>query len=484
MYYLGLDIGTSGLKTTLIDDTGNICYEKSYSYAFEEPRDGFREIDPDVWFQAVLESLRELLVHYDERELSCIGVTGQMHTTVFLDAQGKSVRKAIMWNDLRSVELIPTVKEEISHKQETRYIAKILSPGTPAMNMLWLKENEADSYQKTCHILSAYDYIVYRLSGVFSLDYCDASTSSLYDIQTKRWSSWMLNKLGITSEMMGTLHASCDVVGTILPQLCESLGITHEVHIIAGTGDNPANALAMGILNQRQPVISLGTSGVVIIPKDDQDFEGKGKNVLFSAFTDEYVNVVQGTVRSAGGTHKWWIKNIVQSQDMTIDQDQIHEEDLGHNSILFFPHITGDKLIYQDIDIRGAFIGLSAGNHRKDMTQAVFEGVGFALREVLEHMGLNEWPKQIRINGGGTQSPIWMDILANILHTDLEVVTQKATPGYGAALLAYMSVHQSFLTQTQTGSCIYKPKESVQKAYEKQYETYKRIYHALKEIDQ
>lgn len=485
MYYIGFDLGTSSLKTTVIDEAKTIVYEASYGYHIEEPMEGYREIDPEVWMQTVMLGMRDILLSFDAQEISVMGVTGQMHSTVFLDEHGRSVRKAILWNDLRSASMVEDLVQELSKIEETRYIARILSPGNPALSTLWLKDNEPKVFAQVRKIMTAYDYLVYRLTGTYSADYCDASTSGLFDIATKKWSTYMLHKLGIKESYLGPLHASCDVVGTLLPELGEALRCPYAIRVIAGTGDNPANAVAMGIVQRvGQPVISLGTSGVVIMVKRDHDFEGVGKNVLCNLSGDAFVNVVQGTVRSAGGTHIWWVENILESEDMAIDQQRIEESSLGKNSILFFPHITGDKLNYGDLMARGAFLGLSAHTNRVDMLQALFEGVSFALRQVLDNMFLESWPRCIQINGGGTKSQHWMNILANVLHTELEVVTSKATPSYGVSLLARMVDRIEDEVDVVNEGTRYLPNEEMVKDYAELYENYKRIYGALKDIMQ
>lgn len=483
MYYIGLDVGTSSLKSTIIDEQKNIVYESSANYETKELKGGYREIHPDVWFRCVMQELKTMFQQFKEEEISVIGVSGQMHTTVFLDGDGNVIRDAILWNDMRSTSIVKELKEKLSKRDDTSYIARIISTGCPAINSLWMKRNEPENFQRLHKIMSAYDYIVFRLTGEYSADYCDASTSSLYDIEKKIWSPYMLETLGIDESYVGPLHASCDVIGLLTPSVCEQLHITHAIRIIAGTGDNPANAFAMGTLNQRKPVISLGTSGVVIVPKEDGDFEGIGKNVLFQASQEGFVNVVQGTVRSAGGTHKWWVENILKSDDMSIDQIVIHPEMIANNTILFFPHLTGDKLIYQDINTRGAFIGLSVQSKREDMLQALFEGVSYALKEVLENMNLTPWPKRIQINGGGSKSAIWMEIMANILDCELEVVSMKATPSFGACLLARMvDFVEDHVEEQQKEGTLYYPTKNYVQAYRKSYKRYKKMYQALEEI--
>ncbi len=484
MYYLGIDVGTSSLKVTMINEKRQILYEAGYPYCFDEPQEGYREIQPEIWLKTTLKALKDLLKKYDVNQLTTIGITGQMHTAVFLDADGASVRPAIMWNDLRTRELVPQLKATLAKNEETKYIAKIISPGSPATDLLWLYENERDHFMQIKRVMSAYDYLVYGLTGCYSLDYCDASTSSLYDIATKQWSEIMLNLTKIKGEALGEVYPSCKIVGSIKSEIAEMLGINHEVNVIAGTGDNPANAVSMGILQSKHPMISLGTSGVVIVAKDDGEFDGVGKNVIFTTFGEKFINVVQGSVRSAGGAHRWWVENIVQSEDMTIDQQDINPAELGNNQVLFFPHITGDKLIYADTSIRGAFVGLSAASARKDMSQALMEGVGFAFKEVLENMNLKKDLTRIKINGGGSRSKIWMQILADILDTEIEVMTNKTSPGYGACLLAYMANHHEYTGDIeQESGIIYRPDDEAVKRYQPNYLRYKKLYKALKEID-
>lgn len=481
MFAIGLDIGTSSLKILVLNEKQQILFENSYSYEYEEPHEGYREINPNVWSSAVMKGLSEAVHVVDDKEHIVIGVTGQMHTTVFLDKDGIPVYPAIMWNDLRMAHNIPQLKEELSIYPETKYISKIISSGSPAANILWLSNKHPELFRKVCHILTPYDYIVYFLTGKYSQDYCDASTSSLYDIQTKSWSTIMMDKCKVSKKILGNVMPSCHIVGDVLPRICEILKLKHSPEVIVGTGDNPANAVSLHLIEQKEPVISLGTSGVVLIAKKDGDFEGKGKNVLFSMDGKEIVNIVQGTVRSAGGAQKWWVENGIQTSDFGVDQEKILRNNLGNNGVLFFPHITGDKLIYQDLDIRGAFIGLSASTQRKDMTQAVMEGVGYALKEVIDNMGLTFWPQKIRINGGGTKSKIWMTILASILNVQLEVVSANASPCFGICLLALQSkINLEYKDEKSTSS--YYPDIELVKKYEEGYQKYKKVYKALKQI--
>ena len=481
MYYLGFDIGTSALKTVLMDEYQEILYDSAQNYQYDEPEEGYKEMNPEIWFQAVYSELKHVTARFREQKIAAVGVTGQMHTTVFLDKWGSVIRPAIMWNDTRTKDEINALKKKLTEYKETRYISKIISTGSPAVNVLWVKKNEPEHFKKTVRIMTAYDYIVYRLTGCCSCDYCGASTSSFYDIQTKRWSEIMLRYIGIKKEMLGEIHRSCDVIGTIQSELCAKLKISYPVKVIAGTGDNPAAAAAMGILDQKEPVISLGTSGVIIYPKKDGDFGGKGKNVLFCAKGNKVINICQGVVQAAGGSHKWWIEQILLSDQMDADQDKM--EALGENQVLFYPHIAGDKTLYSDAGLRGTFLNLGSYTRREHMTQAVLEGIAYAVREVLEAMGVKKMPEKIRISGGGTRSPVWMKIMANVLRTQIEAHQAKASPGYGICLLAQMADTGMKKRGTKKKKKnIYMPDAEMEKKYEKAYRKYQRIHDAIMEI--
>lgn len=478
MYYIGFDIGTSSLKVTVIDQQKHILTEDSYAYHYDEDEEGYREIDPQRWITAAQHAILELSKQGYLENARVFGVTGQMHTTVMLDSDGLPVRPAIMWNDSRTASLVNELREEIKDIEELRYIRRILSTGSPFMNLLWVKTMEPALFQSIRKVMTAYDYLVYHLTGKESCDYCGASTSAMYDILTKQWSSYMLDRLGINETYFGTLHASCDIVGTVKKELLHG-NTTEDILVIAGTGDNPATAMAMGLLHQKEPVISLGTSGVVIVAKQDGRFDGNGKNVLFQARRKEIINVVQGVVQAAGGAHRWWIENILETQNMASDQQAISLQDLGRNTVLFYPHLSGDKTIYSNPSLRGAFLGLSTSTKRKDMTQAVMEGVGFGLRDVLAHMMLPAWPSKIRVNGGGSTSELWMQMLADILGADIEVAEAPATPAYGVCLLAMWAVNDMSEAREPQRYRVYQPDHCAVARYHQQFQTYRRICQTL-----
>ncbi len=280
--YIGIDIGTSSAKFVLIDSVGGILARAEEAYAVARPRPGWSEIDPGAWYGAVENGLCALLSGADRSGVRGIGVTGQMHTVVLLDASGASIRPALLWNDARTGGMIPALKERIRQHPGIAYIAGIVSTGSPAANLLWLRDNEPDNFRRLRKFLIGPDYIVYRLTGRVGTDYCEASTSSLYDIVERTWSPAMRELIGLAESVYPVVKGSTETAGLLVPALAEKFGLPLDTRVIVGTGDNAASSIATGCLVGDFPVLSLGTSGVVTARRERPDFEAKGKNILYS----------------------------------------------------------------------------------------------------------------------------------------------------------------------------------------------------------
>ena len=304
-YYIGIDIGTSSVKVTLIDKNGRITKETSREYDIEEPKPGWKQIDPEVWMRGTDEAMVQLLEGCDPQEVDAIGVTGQMHTVVFLDENGVSIRPALMWNDTRTKDMVSNLKEKILKLPKASHIANIISTGSPAVNLLWLKENEPDSFHRMKKFLIGPDYIVYRLTGTMQTDYCEASTSSLCDLTTGKWSPEIRRLLDFPESIYPEIRGTAAAAGTVLEKWSRKYGFHKNVKVIVGTGDNPAAAIATGCFSGKYPVLSLGTSGVLMVPKDKIDFKAKGKNILFSMDGEEISILVQGVIQSTGSSLGW-----------------------------------------------------------------------------------------------------------------------------------------------------------------------------------
>lgn len=479
-YYLGMDMGTSSLKTVLVDEHQQVIRQSSNNYAVDQPQPGWKEINPEKWTEAAQKGIQDVLDAAVKDKIAGIGVTGQMHTTVFLDKDGKSIRPALMWNDTRTIDLVPRLKTALGDASDGRTIQRIVSTGSPAVNLFWLKINEPENWQALQHFVIGPDYLVHWLTGTVGTDYCEASTSSLYDVERKRWSSTMADFLGLTSGQYPPVRGAAQSVGKLKAEMVETLGLSPGIPVVAGTGDNVAAALAMGGLTNGGPLLSLGTSGVLMCTRKQYDFKAKGKHILYSINGEDFGYLVQGVVQSAGSSYDWLVKKILGDTTGGSCYQQVDSNQLGKGSLLFYPHLVGDKTLYQDPALRGAFIGLSTDVTRDDMVIAVMEGIAFAVRELAEAMNLA--PSVLKVTGGGTKSNLWMQILADVLDCTIEPEPAGASAVVGAAMLAEETLNR-IEKKEETVQKQFIPKKNNKKRYARKYEKYKKIYDALKIIN-
>ena len=483
-YYIGLDLGTSSVKLCLIDEKGTYIKEASKSYEVSQPRSGWKEIEPELWWKCTCDAMDELLKSVDVHCIKGIGVTGQMHTLIVLDEKGEVVRPALMWNDTRTAQLIPEMMDAISNT-EISYLKRILSTGSPAANMLWIKENEPSNYEKIRKFLIGPDYIVYRLTGMYGTDYCEASTSSMYDTVRKCWSPVMQEILGLPSEVYPEVKGSAEIAGAIKPELAERFGMNPETVVLVGTGDNPAASIPTGCLGKKYPVFSMGTSGVLMFPRKKLDYDAKGKNILFG-FDREHCNIlVQGAVQSCGSTFSWWNVDIMENNGFDVDP-LFDVNKLGESKLLFYPHLVGDKTIYADPALRGAFIGLGTDTTRAEMTLAVMEGIAFALKELAKELHLEETQlEELKVIGGGSKSRVWMQILADVMRIPIAQLGGEGGAGYGMALLAAYTCGEIGSIEEISDRAVrvkeyFYPRSYNASLYEQKYLKYSCIHDALK----
>ena len=486
-YYIGFDLGTSSVKLCLTDEKGKLVKEASRSYEVLQPTLGWKEIDPEIWWESACEAMKELLDGFNGGLIKGIGVTGQMHTLILLDEHGEVVRPALMWNDTRTAGLVPGMMDAI-RDTEIGYLNRILSTGSPAANMLWVKENEPFNYNRIRKFLIGPDYIVYRLTGVYGTDYCEASASSMYDTVKKCWSPVMQEILGLSDDIYPEVRGSAEIAGVIKPELAECFGINPEAVVIVGTGDNPAASIPTGCLGRNYPVFSMGTSGVLMFPREKLDYAAKGKNILFG-FDREHCNIlVQGVVQSCGSTFSWWNIGIMENKGFKQIDSMFDMEKLGESQLLFYPHLVGDKTIYADPSLRGAFIGLSTDTTRADMTLAVMEGIAFALKQLAQELHLEDTKlDELKVIGGGSKSRVWMQILADVMGLPIAQMGGEGGAGYGMALLAAYtcgeidSVEQISERAVRVKEHFY-PRVYNASLYKEQFKKYLQIHDALKTI--
>lgn len=452
--YLGIDLGTSAMKMVLIDAAKRILGQITEEYEAMQQEGGICEIDPEIWYAAMERGLCRILEGQDAASIRGIGVTGQMHTLVVLGEDGRAVRPAMMWNDTRTKDLLPELREMIGGFEEGEYLSRTISTGSPAANLYWMKVYEPENLKRTRKFLIGPDYLVHRLTGNYVTDFCEASTSCLYRICQKQWSEEMRLLIGLDASVYPQIRPSAASAGRILPEICRKFGLSENTEVIAGTGDNPATAISTGCLGLGYPVISLGTSGVFMMPIEKPESQTKGKKILFSFDGRRYSYLVQGVVQSNGNTFDWWNRSIMEMRGFQAHTMALDVNKAAEKRLLFYPHLGGDKTIYADPELRGAFLGLGLDTTQEDLFYAVVEGLCFGFRELAEKMcfPLQQYGS-VKVVGGGSRSLVWMQTLANVLNVSVEKMEGMIGPAFGIALLAaYRGGSISSLEQLSEGN--------------------------------
>ncbi len=486
MYYIGIDLGTSAVKLLLVDEQGQICNEVSREYPLEFPHPGWSQQKPEDWRKAVLEGIPALLQGFDGSQVAGIGAGGQMHGLVVLDREDRVIRPAILWNDGRTAGEVEYLNGVIGKEKLSRLTANIAFAGFTAPKLLWMQNNEPENFAKIAKIMLPKDYINYILTGVHCCDYSDASGMLLLDVEHKCWSREMLALCGVTEDQMPALFESYQVVGTVLPELAAALGIPATVKVVAGAGDNAAAAVGTGVVGAGGCNISLGTSGTIFISADQ--FGVDPNNALHAFAHADGGWHLMGCMLSAASCNKWLCEEILQTRDYAAQQADITEEKLGNNHVYFLPYLMGERSPINDTNARGTFIGMTMDATRSDLVQAVLEGVAFAIRdsfEVARSLGIQI--PTTKICGGGSRSPLWRTIFANVLGIPLELVKTEQGPGYGGAMLAMVGCGRYATVQEAAGSLVevaatVEPDPELTARYEARYQQFRKIYPACRAL--
>lgn len=486
MLYIGIDLGTSAVKLLLMDGEGEIKNIVSREYPLEFPQPGWSQQAPEDWKKAVLEGVPELLRGFDASQVAGIGAGGQMHGLVVLDRDDNVIRPAILWNDGRTAKQVDYLNNVVGKEKLSRLTANIAFAGFTAPKLLWMRENEPDLFAKIAKIMLPKDYINYILTGVHCTDYSDASGMLLLDVEHKCWSREMLDICGITEGQMPKLFESYEKVGTLKPEIARELGLPENVVVCAGAGDNAAAAVGTGTVGEGACNISLGTSGTVFI--SSEKFGVDPHNALHAfAHADGHYHLM-GCMLSAASCNKWLMEDIFQTSDYNREQKDITPDKLGNNHVYFLPYLMGERSPINDTDARGTFTGLTMDTSRSDLTQAVLEGVAFAIRDSFEVAKALGIPIQrSKICGGGAKSPLWKTMMANVLNIQLDVPESEQGPGMGGAMLAmvacglYPSVAAACEKLVRTAETV-SPDPELAARYEARYQQFKQIYPTMREL--
>lgn len=484
MYYIGVDLGTSAVKLLLMDADGTILNIVSEKYPIFFPHPGWSEQNPTDWFDAVMKGIPELLNGQDSSKVAGISFGGQMHGLVVLDENDNVIRPAILWNDGRTGKETDYLNDVIGKEKLSEYCANIAFAGFTAPKILWMKKNEPELFARIKKIMLPKDYIAYRLSGVHCTDVSDASGMLLFDVKNKCWSKEMCDICGITEDQLAKIFESYEVVGTLKSDVASALGLSTDVKVIAGAGDNAAAAVGTGTVGDGMCNISLGTSGTIFISSND--FAVDRFNALHAfAHSDGHYHLM-GCMLSAASCKSWFYEHILESDDYAALEGKITDDMLGRNNVYFLPYLMGERSPHNDPEARGLFVGMSMDSTRTDMVQAVMEGVTFAIRdsfEVAKSLGIKI--DRTKIVGGGSKGLLPKKMMANILGIKVDVPENEQGPSMGGAMLAavgcgeYASVEEAAAKIVKVVETI-EPDPEIAARYEERYQKFKKIYPTVK----
>ena len=486
MLYVGIDLGTSAVKLLLMDGAGKIQKIVSKEYPLYFPHPGWSEQNPEDWYEKSMEGLKELLSGRDKSQVAGISFGGQMHGLVILDKDDQVIRPAILWNDGRTGEETDYLNQVIGKDKLSAYTANIAFAGFTAPKILWVKKHEPENFARIEKLMLPKDYLAYRLSGTFCTDVSDASGMLLFDVEHKRWSKEMMEICGVKESQLAEIFESYETVGTLKPELAAELGLSENVKIAAGAGDNAAAAVGTGTVGDGACNISLGTSGTIFI--SSEKFGVDEHNALHSfAHADGHYHLM-GCMLSAASCNKWWMDEILRTRDYSGEQKDIEVKELGKNHVFFLPYLMGERSPHNDPNVRGTFIGMSMDTTREELTQAVLEGVVFGLRdsfEVAKSLGIQI--DRTKICGGGAKSPLWRQMVADILNIRVDIPESEEGPAMGGAMLAavacgeYASVEEAAAKIVKVVDTVEPIPENAQR-YEERYQQFRKIYPAVKAL--
>ncbi len=495
MNFIGIDVGTSSIKALLVDENGKVLASSNPEYPFQTPAPLQAETDPEVWWDATCRAIRELLTNTSAESVAGIGLTGQMHGLVVLDQKGDPLRPCIMWNDQRSFKECEEMTEIIGESEVLRITGNPILAGFTAPKLRWVEKNEPEIFAKISKVLLPKDFIRYRLTGEFFSEMSDASGTSMLNVGERKWSDEILSVMGWSQQWLPELTESTVASAKISAEASALTGLPAGTPVIAGGGDQAAQAVGCGIVKEGMVSATLGTSGVVFAQSDEYRIEPQGKLHAFCHAVPGKWHLM-GVMLSAAGSFQWYKSQLGKEEHAKEQNGHGNAYDLltedaskvepGCEGLVFLPYLSGERTPYPDPHARGSFVGLTLRHSKSHLTRAVLEGVSYGLKDSLSLMqGLGVNPEKVILSGGGTRSGLWKQMLADIFQTRCCLVNATEGAAYGAALLA--AVGCNVISTVEEASKLWiRETELVElgpnlEKYKKNYQIYCDLYPALKE---
>lgn len=488
-YFMGLDISTTSAKAIIIDEVGTVAAVHGTAQPISQPKPLWSEQNPADWWDGMAESIRAALqeAKLTGEQIAAVGLTGQMHGLVMLDKDGEVLRPAILWNDQRTQAQCDAMTAAIGFERLIQLTGNRALTGFTAPKILWVRDEEQDVYSRCAHILLPKDYIRHKLTGMYATDLAGAAGTSLLNVARRAWSTEVLDALNIPVEWLPPVHEGTQITGTISEAAAQLTGLKAGTPVVGGGGDQAAGAVGMGAVESHIVGVTVGTSGVVFAPLDQYAYEPEGRLHAFCHAVPGMWHFM-GVMLSAAGSLQWYRDMLAPEVSFTALLEETASVPPGCDGLFFLPYLSGERTPHPDPLARGAFIGLTTRHTRAHMTRAVLEGVAFGLKDsftLISEAGLPE-NLEVRISGGGAKSPIWQQIIADVLGAPLVNVNTTEGGAFGAALLAavgvgaHPDVPAACRRMITTGERV-TPGGNVA-AYAALYRTYRALYPALKDV--
>ena len=487
MWFLGMDIGTGGTRAVLVNEDGSIVSSASAEHApFRTPQPGWAEQDPEDWWRAAVEAIRATLAAAPTpvQPIGGIGLTGQMHGAVLLDAAGNVLRPSLIWCDTRTQPECDWLHEQIGYERLIELTCNPALPNFTLTKLLWVKTHEPEIFAQTAHILCPKDYVRFRLTGSYAIDVQEASGTLLLDVTHRRWSAEVAAAAGIPMAWLPPVYESTDVCATISPDAATVTGLTAGTPVVAGAGDQGAGAVGMGILAPGSVSATIGTSGVVFAATASPIRDPKGRLHTFCHAVPGRWHVM-GVTQSAGLSFRWLRETFFAGQDYDALTAAASAIAAGSDGLMWAPYLLGERTPHLDPEVRAAFAGIHSSHTAAHFTRAVLEGVAYSLGDsftLFAELGIPV--SAIRLGGGGARGPLWRRIQAGVYGQPVEILTAEEGGAFGSALMAgvgaghWASLDDACAAAITVAERILPDTESVA-AYREGYARWRRLYPAL-----
>ncbi len=491
--FLGIDIGTSGVKTLAIDPRGKILAEASSGYQVYIPKPMWTEQDPEDWWRAAVKTVRSVMRKGKLKpdEVKSVGLSGQMHGSVFLDKNGKVVRRALLWNDQRTTAECEEIERLAGGRRKLiKMVANPALTGFTAPKILWLRNNEPRNFDKTVKILLPKDDVRRRLTGEFATDVSDASGMLLLDVAKRQWSKPLLSKLQLDRSLFADCFESEEVTGKLTASAAKQLGLTTDCTVVGGAGDCAANGIGTGVVKSGVVSTSIGTSSVMFAHSDEVKIDPEGRLHTFCHAVRGKWHMM-GVTLTGGGALQWFVESLchdLKAKDAyALMNKEAADAPIGSEGLFFLPYLAGERTPHADPDARGSFVGLTLKHKRGHLARALMEGVTYAMRDSLEIMRELDVPiRQIRVSGGGSKSQLWRQMQADVFGKKAVTINAEQGPAFGVALLAavgdgaYKNIQEacaatiSVTSETPT-------ERAAKRAYDARFPIFQSLYCSLKD---